>query len=205
MKVSAFRQTTVCQCLLMSLRTWWTHKTCFVHDFRKCPQLSKMTLSKLSQMSMFAWKPFFQVTSGPSLRDLNSRLDDVAFQMRTFRFEICNRQHWHLLPPPKRTQLDFAGPTLSWKVQISSRGRRIVGPASWKSVTLSWSTTSPALGVSRPGWARCVRDFRPVRPQGGSWDWGAVQGRAAVDPPSLVQTAWQVELNKSIERSLTIA
>ena len=38
-------------------------------------------------------KAFFQVTSGPSLRDLNSRLDDVAFQMRTFRFKIYNRQH----------------------------------------------------------------------------------------------------------------
>ena len=40
-KLSAFRQTTVFQCLLMSLRTWWTHKTSqanYVHDFRKCPQ-----------------------------------------------------------------------------------------------------------------------------------------------------------------------
>ena len=178
-------------------------------------KMSTMSMSRLSQMSMFAWKPFSQVTTGPSLRDLNSRLDDVAFQMRTFRFEIYNRNldsssqsnHIHLLPPPKRTQSHFAGPTSSWKVQISSLGRKIVGPASWKSVTLSWSTTSPALDVSRPGWARarCVRDLRPVWPQGGSWDWGAVQGRAAVDPPSLVQTAWQVEPHKPIERSLTIA
>ena len=160
-------------------------------------------------------KAFFQVTSGPSLRDLNSRLDDVSFQMRTFRFEIYNRQHWQWQPikshpfvaTPKMTQSHFAGPTLSWKVQISSLGRKIVGPASWKSVTLSWSTTSPALDVSRPGWARarCVRDLRPVWPQGGSWDWGAVQGRAAVDPPSLVQTTWQVEHYKPFERLLTIA
>ena len=49
------------------------------------------------------------------------------------------------------------------------------------------------------------RDLRPMWPQGGSWDWASVQGRAAVDPPSLVQTAWQVEPNKPIERSLTIA
>jgi len=42
---------------------------------------------------MFADVTPYLVTSGPSLRDLNSRLDDVAFQMRTFRFEIYNRQH----------------------------------------------------------------------------------------------------------------
>ena len=44
-------------------------------------------------------KAFSQVTTGPSLRDLNSRLDDVAFQMRTFRFKIYNyRQHWQWQP-----------------------------------------------------------------------------------------------------------